>query len=253
MRRNNLEGGAKMRFLKFLPIFLVLVMFLSGCAKESAQKGQKDATRLSKTQYIDPEGYFKLHPPEGWKINEYSDDPRGKVSFIGPEANVDLRILASIKDFSSFDNLWEADRKNAEDIKKRFGIFFTLEKENFLDRPAIKRTWVYKGIKFFAIDFMVSNIRHDLQYASPQKGYDKYLPIVLKAMETFEPSEKGLLSPEEVKKHALANRTCLAKLFLEQGDFEIALDCVKAGLEIDPQNQELLGLKKRIEETKGKR
>ena len=40
-----------MRFLEFLLIFLVLMMFLSGCTKESAQKGQKDETRLSKTQY----------------------------------------------------------------------------------------------------------------------------------------------------------------------------------------------------------
>lgn len=252
MRKNNLRGCAKMGFLKFLLIFLVFVMFLSGCAKESAQQGQKDTARLSETQFIDPDGYFRLYPPGGWKINQYSDDPRGKVSFTGPAANVEFRVLSSVKDFSSLDDLWKVDQENAESIKNRFGISITFEKEIFLDRLAIKRTWILRGIKFLAIDFMVSKIRHDLQYSSPQKRYDKYLPLVLKAMETFDPSEKGLISQEEAKKHSLANSIRLAKLFLEQGNFKIALNYVKEGLEIDPQNQELLGLKKRIEEPKSK-
>lgn len=208
-----------------------------------------DAEELSKSPYVDPKGFFKIYPPHGWKVQEYPDDPRGKVVFILNDY-IDLRILASIKDFSTFEELFEVDKENARNIEKQFGTKITVEKTTFLGMPAVKRTFAVRGIKYLGIDFMVGNVRHDLQYGAPLAEFNKYLPCVMKSMETYEPIPKGMENQIAFKKHQLANRIRLAKLFLDMGNLENAYENVKEGLEIDPQNQELLKLKEEIEKKK---
>ena len=46
----------------------------------------------SEKQYVDPKGYFKIVPPAQWKIEEYPQDPRGKVAFFGPGDDIEFRI-----------------------------------------------------------------------------------------------------------------------------------------------------------------
>jgi len=208
---------------------------------------QEDGKQLVRKRYSDPKGYFTIVIPEGWRIQEYPDNPRGKVAFIGKDANVELRILASEKEFSSFEDLFEITQQNTMDIKNRFGIDVTIQKTTFLGRQAIKRTWAMKGIKIFAIDFMEGNIRHALQYSAPSEVYERYLLIILKAIETYEPIPRGI-SSENLKKCQISNSLRLAQLFFEQGNFDLALEDLKKGLDIDPQNEQLLKLKKKIEE-----
>lgn len=230
--------------LAVLGLFLGLVG-IEMAANVTTQYAQKIEETLSEKRYVDQKGFFEIIPPANWRVQEYIQDIRGKVAFMGPESNLELRILASQKDFSSFEELYSILQENVKDIEKRFKISVTFQKISFLDRPAIKREYELRGVKFFAIEFMAGNVRHDLQYSAPQKLYDKYLPIVLKAMDTYEPIPVGV-SGEDFKKAGVANKLRLACLFFEQGSFNLALEYVKEGLEIDPQNEELLKLKGEI-------
>lgn len=236
MRMNNYKRTI------LLTQLCILIFFLSCNSRENVD-------RLSTEIYVDSKHYFAIHTPIDWQIQEYPQDPRGKVVFIGPKNNIDLRILASQKNFNNFEDLFNTTQENAKDIKKRFGISVNLQKTTFLDRQAVKREWEFRGVKCFAIEFMEGNIRHDLQYGAPQRFFNKYLPIVLKAMETYHPTVKGL-SEEDVKRHQIANILRLAKIFLEQDNLDLALEYLKEGLEIEPQNQELLKLKKKIEDKR---
>ena len=56
---------------------------------------------LAKNRYSDPNEYFKIVPPEGWRIQKYSKDPRGKVAFIGPDG-VEIRVLAKGFNYKQF-------------------------------------------------------------------------------------------------------------------------------------------------------
>jgi len=114
-----------------------------------------------------------------------------------------------------------------------------------LDRQAVKRSWTYGGVKFFAIDFMEGNIRHDLQYSAPSKYYDEYFHLVMMSMKTYEPIPQK--ESNKFKEHQLANKQRLDKLFLDLGNLELAMEYVENGLVTDPQNQELLKLKREIE------
>lgn len=176
-------------------IAFYLVFFFFFCSFVCCEAGDSTKPKegdLSKARYVDPKGYFTITPPVGWRLQEYPQDTRGKVAFFGPESNVDLRVLVSEKDYSSFKELFQHASETAKDMDRQYGAKVSLEKITFLGRPAVKRSFVVKDVRCFAIEFMEKNIRHDIQYAAPNKAYEKYLPIVLKAMDTYEPAQKDL-------------------------------------------------------------
>lgn len=53
---------------------------------------QSKTVSLAKSRYSDSNGFFKIVPPEAWRIQKYPQDPRGKVAFIGPNG-AELRVL----------------------------------------------------------------------------------------------------------------------------------------------------------------
>ena len=209
------------------------------CAESNG--AEKTREKLPQTRYVDPKGYFKITPPQGWRILKYPKDPRGKVAFIGAK-NVDLRVLARAADFDSFEGLLKLVR----DIEKRAGINTNIQKISFLGRTAVKRNFVFKGFKLLQIDFMEGNIKHNLQYCAPPGVYDKYLAIATKSMNTYETILRAV-SAQDVQKHALAQNLRLARLFFEKGDLNLASEFVREGLKIMPQNADLLKLKRQIE------
>ena len=146
-------GSKKILLMVFL-LNLILSIFISGYAET-----EKKEEMLANTPYVDPKGFFKIVPPAGWKIQEYPEDPRGKVAFMAPEREVEFRIMASVKDFSSFEDLYQTTLENTKDIKNRFGINVDIQKTTFLGRQAIKRNWAWKAQKFFAIEFMDAYIQ----------------------------------------------------------------------------------------------
>lgn len=197
---------------------------------------------LADKRYSDPKGYFRVVPPAGWRIQEYPDDVRGKVAFLAPEGNIDLRVLINAVDFSTIDELIEFCRST----EKRLGVTMRTEKFDFHGRQAVRRSFEIRGQRFLYIDFLIGKVDHNLAYGAPPSKYDRYLPVVLKSMETYEPilKEEG---DKESLEHLVAKKLRLGRLMLEAGRADIALEYVREGLALAPENQELGRLKQEID------
>ena len=231
----------KFKRLAVVVMVFYLVFGFNGIWCTESSGSEKKQGKLSRTRYIDSKGYFKITPPRGWRILKYPQDPRGKVAFIRTN-NLDLRVLARAADFDSFEGLL----KLVKDIENRIGVNMNIQKISFLGRQAVKRNFVYKDLKLLQIDFMEGNIKHNLQYCAPSGVYDKYLAVATKSMNTYETILRAV-SAQDVQKHALAQNLRLARLFLERGDLNLALEFVREGLKIKPKNTDLLKLKRQIE------
>lgn len=198
--------------------------------------------QLAAKRYVDPKGYFRIIPPEGWSIREYPQDPRGKVAFIAPDGGDYLRVLVNVVDFTSIDELVE----RCKNIERRIGISTNIKKEDFCGRLVVKRSFEMKGLKWFTIDFLVESVAHNLQFAAPPHMYQKYLPVVMKSMETYEPIARST-SEQDFIASQVAKKLRLAQLMMEQGNYELSLAYIKEGLEFSPQDAKLLELKKQVE------
>ncbi|MCP3875773.1 MAG: hypothetical protein GY699_21795, partial [Desulfobacteraceae bacterium] len=92
-------------------ISILFVLQLIGNAN-----AQSKTDTLAKSRYSDPNGYFKIVPPDGWRIQKYPQDPRGKVAFVGP-GGVQLRVLAKGLDYNNFEEMLE----EIKEIEKKIG------------------------------------------------------------------------------------------------------------------------------------
>ena len=234
--------------LKVASLACVGVVCFCGCADTPRSTPRAFAATppaaktLATQRYKDPNGYFTILPPAGWRVETYPGDPRGKVAFHGPDG-ADLRILVSTVDYNDFESLLAEFREKQRQLRGK--VDMDLETVEFQDRKAVKKTFAFRGTRFVAYDFMVENVSHDLQYGAPQGAFHKYLPLVTMSMESYEPTVREQ-SPEEAKRAAVAKRVRLAQLFSNSGDTKLARQMVREGLELDPENQELLRLREEL-------
>ncbi len=194
--------------------------------------------------YTDPKGYFKIIPPKGWRKQEYSNDPRGKVAFYANDGKTDLRVLAKVVNIPDYKSLI----KNLKDIERRLGVKMNIEPVMFNGMPAIKReaTISMRGVtqKILMVDILIDGVSHNLQYCTVPSRFDKYYETVWQSMLTYEPNvEKNGLSQEEAIKHEAAKWIRLAQIALEMGNIQTAKKAVAAGLEAAPDNEELKRMK----------
>jgi hypothetical protein len=200
---------------------------------------------LAQSLYEDPRGYFRLLPPATWKTTAYPDDRRGKVAFIGPEPDVDLRVLASDWGVADFDAFLAQMQENAAEAEARMGVEVTMARDKLLGRDVVRRSFTYRGIRMTAFMFPEGGIKHDVQYAAPEAAYPQYEAVVMAAISTYEPLAPSS-SEGASKDHALANIRRLATLFLEMDRADLARVYVERGLAIEPGNAELLELQQRV-------
>jgi len=213
-------------------------------AEKSVLSGNQ-LSHLSNRRYVDPKGFFKIIPPKGWRIQEYPQDPRGKVAFEGPIEGVVLRVLTNSVEFSDVNELqnWceTVGRQRMEYFDSKH---ISIERITFNDMPAIRRTHQAQGIKFFLIDILIDKVDHNLQYSAPSGKYASYVDLVMKSMETYEPVHR-VLSDKEAKEHYVAKNLRMAQIAFENGDNDLALDLIKDGLKIMPRHPKLLDLQKK--------
>jgi hypothetical protein len=235
-----------MKILRILVAILLFWLFIFvGCSGKDKKQAALSSSEqsLSSQKYVDPKGFFEIIPPAGWSIQEYPNDPRGKVAFTHPKGEINLRVLTNVVDFNNIEELIAS----CKDIEKRTGLSTNIERVDFLGTPAVKRAFEAQGQKFYAIDILVGKTDHNLQYGAPQSKYEKYLPIVIKSMETYEPVFRDVSDQDHIK-NLVAKKLRLAQLMLENGKKDLALQYIKEGLEISPQNPDLLKMKQQIEQ-----
>jgi len=198
--------------------------------------------------YVDPNGFFQIVPPPGWRIQKYPQDPRGKVAFMAPGNQEDLRVLAKVVDIHDYDGLVQS----LKTIEKQLGLQTNIEPVIFNGLPAFKRvaTISMQGAiqKILWIDLLIAGVSHNLQYGAPPSTFDKHYETAWHSMLTYEPLKReNVSSPEQATKHEAAKWTRLAQIALGMGKTQAARDAVSAGLEADPDNAELKRLKQRLE------
>ena len=96
------------------------------------------------------------------------------------------------------------------------------------------------------MDFLIGKVDHNLAYGAPPSKYDLYLPVVLKSMETYKPILKEAGDKESLD-HLVAKKLRLGRLMLEAGHADLALEYVREGLTIAPENKELMKLKQEMD------
>jgi hypothetical protein len=226
-----------------LIISICVLTFGLVCIAVSGANGEMPMGQLSKSRYSDPKGYFKIVPPAGWRIQEYPQDSRGKVAFFAPGSNIDLRVLVNAVDFSTIEELIAF----CKDVEKRIGVNTNIKRITFGGRPAVERTFQLRGLNLYYIDFLVGKVDHNLAYGAPVNKYNKYRSVVMKSMDTYEPIFHDV-SDQEIIKHVVAKKFRLGQLMIQNGNYELALEFVREGLEVSPTDPDLLKLKQQIDD-----
>ena len=202
---------------------------------------------LSETPYHDPNGFFNITPPAGWKVKQYPDDPRGKVKFVAPGSRgVSLLIIAMATDMSSVDNIVVSTKKSEARLKRKYQQHNPSGGHkiiNWYGQQAVKGYFELPNrIRQESLEFIIGNQYYNPSYAAPPSHFAKYKEQAMLSIRSLEPLLKKL-SSSDARKHLAASKLRIARLNLQLGYKKIALRAVREGLELDPKNVELLDLK----------
>jgi hypothetical protein len=137
---------------------------------------------LTGERVSDPRGFFTIVPPSGWKMSGYPDSHPFNVTFYGPHG-VDINITASAVEYNDYNTLL----KRIEQIEREIGMNTHIEPVTFLGRPAIKRTSNLHRSRVLVIDFVEHRVAHHLLCRIPHELFDKYEPVVMEVLNTYEP------------------------------------------------------------------
>lgn len=119
------------RFKKTPIMFSFFYLFIGFLSLESIIAQDKTA-KLSRKRYVDPKGNFKIVPPETWRVQEDSQITKSKVAFLGPSADVNLKILINSVNFSNEVILQDVSEKEVNEK------MVAKEKQNVADSPILK-------------------------------------------------------------------------------------------------------------------
>jgi len=209
---------------------------------------------LSENVYIDPKGFFKIRPPAGWIIKEYSDDPRGKVDFQSSTTKplAQIKIIAQISKFNSLEEAIEVERIGHERTKSRLkqsgmDLKVTTEITTKWGNRVIKDVSIVPGIlKQEVISMLINNNYYIIGYASTPDLFNSYYTIAMKSINTFKPvAKKG--GAKEAEQHAIASIIRRAQIYIQMGQKETAIKLLKEGMEAYPGNNKLSIFYKQIE------
>jgi hypothetical protein len=170
------------------------------------------AQTLATTPYQDPRGYFMITPPTGWAVEDYPDDPRGKVAFTGPH-QVHLRVLVNAVDFDSLDSMIVQFQSKEREL----GISTNIERTTFNGMAAVRRSFTVRGMKCFYLDFLVERISYNLGYDAPEQVFPTYYDVAMRSMATILPKGWTAASAAEVAQHRDAKEERISDLMARQG------------------------------------
>lgn len=219
-------------------------------AKTPPEPPQDLATEL----YSDRKGFFQIRPPAGWSINEYPDDPRGKVDFRIPptgdwrQGGAELKVIALLnapgRDIAAARTEIEG---SAERLRARLGASVEVTETTLLGVPAVRVRIDQPGkLRQEAIEVLIKPNRYSFTIGAPPHRWDQYYPVAMKSIETLLPILRDL-PKEEAIRHLLASHIRRAELYRQMGQRAWALEAVDEGLRLDPSNDKLLQMKRDLE------
>lgn len=189
--------------------------------------------------YKDPAGYFEVLLPFGWKVvNEYSNDPRGKVLLSSPNATIQWRIIAGGGETTSLADL----KRNAQRDKSQFpNIKVSQGKVNEWDAVIIEVELA--GDFNRILSFIAANEAHSFAFIGSKHFLDQEQDAIEHIISTYLPFEKNKSDQTKIQQ-SLAHWIILSQLMYEIGDIEGAKAYLSEAERIAPddrQVQELAG------------
>jgi hypothetical protein len=254
-RQKQLSNHKWARILLFLVFAVAVLLFTaSQILAESRKSAQSSTKELSETVYSDPKGFFRIRPPAGWQVEEYPNDPRGKVKFVCPEdRSITLMVVGMATDMQNFEELLNDSKQDAARTTEKYravNATSSTETTTFDNAPAVKGTMTVPGqAKQTSLAFLRGKRYYMLSYFAPLDLYDKYLGVATVSMNSFDPVSKEVTGKDAIVA-LVASKKRLAELNMQMGFTDVALRAVEEGLAVDPQNQELKDLKQRIARNK---
>lgn len=222
-------------------------VFVVASIASMAAMGQE--TVLSDRVYVDPKGFFKIVPPSGWSIREYTADPRGKVDFDATPGTLtaQIKVIGQVSPYQGFEAMLKDVEAQGGRMQARLGGKVDVARFVIDGEPAAKMAFEIPGkLKHVNFSMLRGNCHYTLAYGARPDLFDQYYPVVTKSIESFEPILKER-SKEEAARGVVAGAVRRANLYLQLGRKDWARTAVEEGLAYSPANAELLALKKRIE------
>jgi hypothetical protein len=227
-------------FIALVAVYLPTELF----AQQTPSPDNRDLT-LSQNVYSDPNGFFKMRPPDGWYINEYPSDTRGKVDFnsSNTSSKAQLKIIGQTSPFSNFSGLLTDCRNGAERMRARIGGTSSVKEISKFNVKAVEIRFDVPGkFKQLQIQVLLGKNYYMFAFGGPPDQFDRHEKVVLRSIDTFEPLFKESSGSDAVS-HIIISKIRTAELYLSIGRKDWALVVVDEGLELDKQNKKLLELK----------
>ncbi len=150
-------------------------------APDTTGELQRIVLGMGGKRYVDKKGFFSIERPTGWKVQTYPESKPYNVRFLGPNG-ADISITASKVEYNSFNTLV----RHVKQIEKEYGINMNIETTEFLDRPVIKRATTLHHSKVISFDFLKDNVAHHIQLSTPHSMAEKYEPVLLDVINTYQ-------------------------------------------------------------------
>jgi len=227
---------------KSISILCCVLLSLSSFAQVEAYK---------KNLYQDPNGFFTVIKPEGWKTSEYSETSRGKVKFINPSnEKINVIIIGEPNPYSSFNDLVTSSKNSDDRMKEKYQAYditvtsklFTVENIQYTSSTI---TLKKMDKKLLMVDFIIKNTHFSFSYASTISSFDTHLSKIYDCIYSLLPSNRKF-SDQEITNALVESKIKQAQFNIQMGLKDYALKYIEEGLAIDPGNKKLLELKKQI-------
>lgn len=198
--------------------------------------------------YQDPNGFFSVFKPDGWKTSEYQEVSRGKVKFIHPvNSKINVIICGAPNPFNSFQNLMEDLKKSTIQMKAKYSsygvsstiISFEIDGVKYAKRDV---TFQRSYLKQMTMECIINNTYITIGFVAPISDFDKNLSDIFESISLISTSKKTY-SDSNIKAAIVESKLKQAKINIHSGRKDWALKAIEQGLEIDPENKKLLELK----------
>lgn len=241
---------------KILIINWFVFVSLLGLFLQSTQAGDKYVNL-----YKDKNGYFTVLPPTGWKQEDYpSETIRSKVAFQHPtEKGILIRIISGPTPTPNYtlDDLYQENKEKIDTyFRQKFPSGkYDIAKREIEGRQAVVQKNSLPGTEQEVVLFINKGIWYSIAFnADTRSQFEKNYKTFQRFLTNFTILEAGKkFSEKEIRDGLIAKYKRVAELYEQMGRIEDALDFVKEGMAIDPNNKDLIAIEKRLQTKRGKK
>ncbi len=139
------------------------------------------AAGMDDPRYVDPSGLFSLVPPRNWVKLGDSANPFYNATFQGPYG-MDLCIQVVKTNGPTFEGLID----KLKQVERNLSADTHMDVVYVGPHRAVKRSVQLFRNRVLLLDFLTGDLAHHVQFSAPTDLYERYEPLFLRLMETYE-------------------------------------------------------------------